>query len=119
MGFITCVFSLPIIKAFTILKSKEIAEREAFRGKESVVLACLETEQKRGSRLACSLFNMCQVRGHVTLLSLNDRFTTGLECEPAFIRISPAHRLYPSPMHRALFPLEPGLCVSAAGKGRG
>lgn len=109
MGFITCVFSLPIIKAFTILKSKEITEREAFRGKESVVLAYLETEQQRGSHLACSLFNMYQVRGHVTLLSLNDRFTIGLGCEPMFIKISPAHRLYPSPMRPALFPLEPGL----------
>ena len=35
----------PIIKAFAILKSKEITERRAFRGQESTVLACLETEQ--------------------------------------------------------------------------
>lgn len=36
---------LPVIKAFAILKSKEITERRVFRGQESTVLACLETEQ--------------------------------------------------------------------------
>lgn len=56
MGFITCVFSIPINKALTILKSKEITEREAFGDKESIVLACLKTEQLDGSHLARPLY---------------------------------------------------------------
>lgn len=51
MGFITCVFSLPINKALTILKSKEIMETEDFGGKELTVLTCLKTEQQNGSHI--------------------------------------------------------------------
>ena len=64
----------PVIKAFTILKSKDITERRAFRGQESTAPACLETEQERGPHLARSLFSMTAARGHVTLLSPADRF---------------------------------------------
>ena len=77
MGFITCVFSLPINKALTILKSKEITEREAFGGKESIVLACLKIEQQDGSHLGCPL-NSSKARGNVTQLSQNTQFAIGI-----------------------------------------
>ena len=66
---------LPIIKAFTVLKSKEITERRAFRGREPTAPACLETEQGRGRHLAPALFSATAARGRVTLLSPTDRFS--------------------------------------------
>lgn len=64
MGFITCVFSLPIIKALAILKSKEITEKEAFGSQESLLLPCLKAGQQDGGRLALPLFNINKARAN-------------------------------------------------------
>lgn len=107
MGFITWVFSLPIIKALTILKFKEPTEREAFGGEESIVLASWK-QDGLGSHLTCPLFNVSRATDHVTLLLGHHLIGRGVNLHSAQSHHHPTRQVA-SPRHPALFPLQLGL----------